>query len=204
MHDGLGTVIYSQRTYPQRRRTGGGGGQPDPLGLPGPSDRSGPPRRDRARRHSRSPTSDGRVGQYAPDQTDYWVLEEAANLFAGSVNGAGEPWRVVRIPQPDVYYIYMVLPVVRTYTNAFIANNVVLLPVYGLPEDEEAAAIFQDLLPGRTIHPIDATGIIAAGGAWHCVTMGTPSVTPLRRTFLQIQLGRAFLTPLCPLLRPPV
>ena len=62
----------------------------------------------------------------------------------------------------------------RTYTNAFIANNAVLLPVYGIPQDEAAAAIFRDLLPGRTVYPVDATVIIESGGAWHCVTMEYP------------------------------
>lgn len=180
MHDGLGTVIYSRRTY---------------LGNPGVPEEVVDSRILSAfQAHQglvpQDPSLDSTghvdmflkvtdpatvvVGQYGPDQTDYLVLEEAAALFAGSVNGAGEPWRVVRIPQPDVYYIYMTLPVVRTYTNAFVANDSVLLPVYGIPEDEQAAAIFQDLLPGRTVYPIDATGIIASGGAWHCVTMEYP------------------------------
>ncbi|MCX5886938.1 MAG: agmatine deiminase family protein, partial [Proteobacteria bacterium] len=115
------------------------------------------------------------VAEYSPDQKDYQVLEDCAVLFMNSMNGAGEPWTVVRIPQPDVYYKYFVLPVVRTYTNAIIINNVLLLPVYNIPSDEEAAAIYEQVLPGKTIYFIDASTIIESGGAWHCVTMEFPS-----------------------------
>lgn len=51
----------------------------------------------------------------------------------------------------------------------------VIVPVYNLPEDDQAIAIYQAQLPGKTITPIDATDIIRSGGAWHCVAMEVPS-----------------------------
>jgi agmatine/peptidylarginine deiminase len=67
--------------------------------------------------------------------------------------------------------------VIRTYTNSLIVNNVVLLPVYNIPEDDEAIAIYESVLPGKEIYPLDARNIIPSGGAWHCVTMELPSPT---------------------------
>lgn len=115
------------------------------------------------------------VAKYLPDQVDYQVLEDCAELFGSSTNGEGQPWNVVRIPQPDVYYTNFVLPVVRTYTNSLIVNNIVLLPVYNIPIDDDAVAVYQQVLPGKTIYPINANVIIESGGAWHCVTMEYPS-----------------------------
>lgn len=176
-HDGLGCVVYSQRTYKNNP-----GVEPQEVD-----------RRIRSAFEAvksivpRDPRLDGTghvdmfmkivgpstvlVGQYGPDQTDHDVLEECAALFAQETNGAGQPWRVVRIVQPDVYYTQFVIPVVRTYTNSLIVNNAVIIPVYGIPEDEEALAVYRDIFPDKTLVPLNAEAIIPSGGAWHCVTM---------------------------------
>uniref|UniRef100_A0A7C4RSV3 Agmatine deiminase family protein n=1 Tax=Desulfatirhabdium butyrativorans TaxID=340467 RepID=A0A7C4RSV3_9BACT len=111
------------------------------------------------------------MGQYNPDQIDYAVLEDNAALFARETNARGEPWRVVRIVQPDVYYTRFLVPVVRTYTNSLIINDYVIVPVYGIAEDEQALAVYREVLPEKTLVPLDARDIIPSGGAWHCVTM---------------------------------
>jgi agmatine deiminase len=180
-HDGLGSVTYSQRTYNKN-----GGTDPaiidqrimsafqahqnlvpqDPsLDMTGHCDMF----------QKILDETTVMVAQYDSDETDYQVLEDCATMYEGAVNGAGEPWNVVRIRQPDVYYIYFVLPVVRTYTNAFITNNVILFPMFGIADDSDAAALYESLLPGRTIYPVDASVIIESGGAWHCVTMEFPN-----------------------------
>lgn len=176
-HDGLGTVAYSERTYgnnqgvdpsviDQRIRSAFSAGQsivPEDPSLDGTG------HIDMFTKIVSSNTI--LVGEYDPDETDYQVLEDAAALFEGSTNGAGDPWNVVRIWQPDVYYVFFIFPVVRTYTNSLIVNDQVLLPTYNLPYDATAVAIHEAILPGKTIHSIDASNIIESGGAWHCVTM---------------------------------
>ncbi len=176
-HDGLGCVVYSQRTYSN-----------NPGVAPQEIDRRILTAFQAVKSLvPRDPRLDGTghvdmfmkivgsdkvlVGRYAPDQVDYDVLEECAALFSQETNGAGQPWQVVRIVQPDVYYTQFVVPVVRTYTNSLIVNNVVIVPVYGIPEDEQALAVYREVFPDKKIVPLNAEAIIPSGGAWHCVTM---------------------------------
>ena len=176
-HDGLGTVVYSQRTYANNpgvaheeidRRIRGAFSATQSL-VPEDPTLDGTGHVDMFTKIV-SPT-DILVAQYDSNERDYQILEDAATLFAGSVNGAGDPWNVTRIWQPDVYYVFFIFPVVRTYTNSLIVNDDVILPVYNIPYDDTAISIYQSLLPGKTIHPIDARVIIESAGAWHCVTM---------------------------------
>ncbi|MEW6259698.1 MAG: agmatine deiminase family protein [Thermodesulfobacteriota bacterium] len=176
-HDGLGGVVYSQRTYKSN------------LGVPSEEiDR----RILDALQATKAlvpqdPVLDGTghvdmfmkivrpdtvlIGQYRPDQIDYAVLEENAALFARETNARGDHWQVVRIVQPDVYYTRFLLPVIRTYTNSLMINDYVIVPVYGIAEDEQALAVYREVLPEKTLVPLDARDIISSGGAWHCVTM---------------------------------
>jgi agmatine deiminase len=180
-HDGLGCVVYSERTY-----NGNPGVETETIDqrilsafqahlnlVPEDPSLDGTGHVDMFMKIVRENTV--LVAEYEPDQVDYQVLEDCAELFENSTNGAGQPWNVVRIPQPDVYYIFFVLPVVRTYTNSLMVNDTVLLPVYDIPLDNDAVAVYQEVLPGKTIYPIDASVIIESGGAWHCVTMEYPS-----------------------------
>ena len=176
-HDGFGAVVYSQRTY--KRNPGVPPQEIDRRILSAfqavkgivPKDLSldGTGHVDMFMKIVRPDTV--LVGQYKPYQVDYEALESNAALLARETNGRGDPWRVVRIVQPDIYYAQFLLPVVRTYTNSLIVNDYVIVPVYGIPEDDEALAVYRDVLPGKTLVPLDAREIIPSGGAWHCVTM---------------------------------
>lgn len=180
-HDGLGAIVYSQRTYDQNpgveqeiidQRIMSAFQAHNNIVPAAPSlDSTG--HVDMFMKIVNEATV--LVAEYQPDQTDYHILEEGAMLMASSTNGAGEPWEVIRIPQPDVTYIFFVIPVVRTYTNSIIANNVVIVPSYGLETDGEALAIYRQLFPEKEIHALDAEDIIISAGAWHCVVMEYPN-----------------------------
>jgi len=64
--------------------------------------------------------------------------------------------------------------VVRTYTNSLIVNDRVIVPTYGIPDDDDALAVYGEVFPDKTIVPLNAEDIIESGGAWHCVTMEFP------------------------------
>jgi agmatine/peptidylarginine deiminase len=66
-----------------------------------------------------------------------------------------------------------------TYTNAVICNNQVFVSKFGgsyTTQDNQALAVFQAALPGKTFTQIDSSGIITAAGAMHCIVMHVPAL----------------------------
>lgn len=114
------------------------------------------------------------VGQYSSGQSNYQRLENVAAQLAAETDAQGNPFSVVRVPQPNVYYILFIFPVFRTYTNSLIVNDHVLVPTYRISQDAQALAIYQQEFPGSTVVGIDSKVIIESGGSIHCVTMEHP------------------------------
>ncbi len=67
----------------------------------------------------------------------------------------------------------------RTYANAMFVNKTILVPVYGIPLDNQALAIWEDAMPGYNVVGIDCTDIIFSGGAIHCITKEVGAKDPL-------------------------
>lgn len=63
-----------------------------------------------------------------------------------------------------------------SYANFYIADKVVLLPVFNDPNDGPAIAALAKLFPGRNIAAIDCTELIWGLGAFHCLTQQQPAV----------------------------
>lgn len=61
-----------------------------------------------------------------------------------------------------------------SYVNFYVANTVVLVPIYLDPNDAVALGIVQRLYPGRTAVGIDCRNLFAQGGMVHCVTQQQP------------------------------
>jgi agmatine deiminase len=63
-----------------------------------------------------------------------------------------------------------------SYANFYIANRVVLLPVFGSPRDELAREILQNCFPVRRIASINCTELVWGLGAFHCLTQQQPAI----------------------------
>jgi agmatine deiminase len=61
-----------------------------------------------------------------------------------------------------------------TYTNFYIANQVVLVPVYGDVNDSQALTILSEHFPDREIIGISVPALAELGGMIHCVTQQQP------------------------------
>ena len=61
-----------------------------------------------------------------------------------------------------------------TYANFLIMNEVVLLPYYGLPQDEPAREVLQEAFPTREVIGIPCEALIQQHGSLHCITMQYP------------------------------
>jgi agmatine deiminase len=67
-------------------------------------------------------------------------------------------------------------PTVVPYTNFYICNGALIVPVAGQETDEEALALVGGLYPGREVVPIDGTTLALGGGGIHCITQQVPAV----------------------------
>jgi agmatine deiminase len=111
------------------------------------------------------------------DRTDdnYQALEENYDILVRSVDQDGNPLRVVKLPMPDQ---------VRcgddrypaSYTNFYIGNSVVVVPVFNDPHDSTALKILGPLFPGRKIIGIDARAMVEGRGTYHCATQQQPRI----------------------------
>ena len=55
--------------------------------------------------------------------------------------------------------------------NFIFVNKAILVPIYNLPEDQEALKIFQNYFPDLEVIGIDSSVFIKQGGSLHCLTM---------------------------------
>ena len=58
------------------------------------------------------------------------------------------------------------------YMNFLKTSNKILLPVFNMPEDDDALKILDDYFPKHEIIPVTCTGLENEGGLVHCITWG--------------------------------
>jgi len=86
----------------------------------------------------------------------------------------GKPLNVVEIPMPGaVVFEKRRLP--ASYANFYIANGVVLAPVFNHPNDRIALNTLAELFPSRAVVPIYSGDFIWGLGAMHCMTQQQPA-----------------------------
>lgn len=110
---------------------------------------------------------------------NYRVLQENFERLQGATDQHGERLSVVALPCPGaVFYDGARLP--ASYANFYIANDVVLVPVFDDPNDAQAMGILQDLFPLRRVIGLRCNEVVAGLGAIHCVTQQEPATTATR------------------------
>jgi len=86
----------------------------------------------------------------------------------------GTPYKLTALPWPDPVFGDEGERLPATYANFLIINGAVLLPVYGVPQDEEAIGIISQIFSDREIIPINCRALVKQHGSLHCVTMQIP------------------------------
>ena len=88
----------------------------------------------------------------------------------------GEPLHVFTLPMPTrIMRDGQRLP--ASYANFYIANSVVLLPVFNEYNDSWAVSALHEAFPTRRIVPIDCRELIWGLGAFHCLTQQQPQTS---------------------------
>jgi agmatine deiminase len=67
-------------------------------------------------------------------------------------------------------------PAPASYCTFYIANRVVLVPVYGDENDDRALGIIQEHFPKRQVLGIECVGLVEFGGMIHCLTQQQPKI----------------------------
>jgi agmatine deiminase len=111
-----------------------------------------------------------------PNEEDpnHGPLEENLRALSGMCLEDGTPLEVGMLPMPGrIDREGLRLP--ASYANFYIANKVVLLPVFADPADREAEAVLAAAFPDRRVVPIDCREVIWGLGAFHCLTQQQPA-----------------------------
>ena len=100
-------------------------------------------------------------------------LEDNLRRLRAATNQNGEPLQVIELPMPrPIIFAGRRLP--ASYANFYIANGLVLVPVFNDVNDRVALNILSDLFPDREVVGIYSGDLIWGFGAIHCMTQQQP------------------------------
>ncbi|WP_043109506.1 agmatine deiminase family protein [endosymbiont of unidentified scaly snail isolate Monju] len=114
-----------------------------------------------------------------PGDPDHAALAAMAAQLATFRDAEGRPYRLIPLPFAGEHHDADDRRLPASYANFLVTNRSVLLPVYGVPADAEAARLLAEVIPGRRIVPIDCRPVIRQNGSLHCLTMQYPQALPL-------------------------
>jgi agmatine deiminase len=117
------------------------------------------------------------VCAYEHDRNDenYRILNENYDILKKSRDQDGNPFTIVKLPMPDrISSGDLRYP--ASYTNFFIGNTVVIVPVFDDPHDGEALRRLSSLFPGRNVIGINARAMVEGYGTFHCGSQQQPGL----------------------------
>jgi len=118
------------------------------------------------------------VAMVEPNEQDenYSALEHNLGRLRSARDQNGQKLSVIEIPMPrPVVFEGRRLP--ASYANFYIANGVVLVPVFNDPNDRIALNVLSELFRTREIAPIYSGDLIWGFGAMHCMTQQQPKTS---------------------------
>lgn len=110
------------------------------------------------------------------DQDEHYAeLKKMEAQLQSFTNAKGEPYRLLPLPWAgEVLGDESDARLPSTYANFLIINEAVLVPIYGLPMDEDALEVVAQAFSGYEIFGIPCLSLIEQGGSLHCITMQIP------------------------------
>jgi agmatine deiminase len=110
-----------------------------------------------------------------PQDRNHEPLKDNLERLRGMRDQDGQPFRVVTLPMPKAMWVEdQRLP--ASYANFYIANKVVLMPLYDPTRDDQARATLEELFPTRRVIGISSVDLVWGLGSFHCVTQQWPAL----------------------------
>jgi agmatine deiminase len=114
-----------------------------------------------------------------PQDANYKLLQDNLRRLRAMTDVQGSPFGIVTLPMPGAVggtskgaRDLERLP--ASYANFYIANNVVLSPVFGHANDARALEVLQNVFPTRRVIGINCEPLVWGMGTIHCVTQQQP------------------------------
>ena len=121
----------------------------------------------------------------------YPISAAALERLKGMTDSKGRSLKIHLLHQPDpvlisaeeaagIDHVPGTLPrqagdrMAASYVNFYIANNVLVMPVFGDPHDQQAQETLARLFPTRRIVTVPGREILLGGGNVHCITQQEP------------------------------
>lgn len=120
------------------------------------------------------------------DDTDGHIDQVARFVSANQVVVSARQWEhvkpglvdceleLIRLPDPGPVKVFDdVLP--TSYTNFYIANEIVVVPEFGDPTDEPVQRQLKELFPGHQVIGLPSRNLSVGLGSFHCLSQQQPA-----------------------------
>jgi agmatine deiminase len=104
------------------------------------------------------------AGTGDPNAAIYADARARALAWGVAVADVPSPGRIVRDARVEP----------ASYMNFAIATHLVVVPTFGVPNDDEAVAAIAALFPDRDTIGLPASAVLAGGGGFHCASQQMP------------------------------
>lgn len=113
-----------------------------------------------------------------PDDPNAEILNAIAASLEKATDAKGRKLDVVRIPGVGLYRNALGEISPASHMNFLIANDVVVVPIYGTATEADALSALQAVFPTRAVVGVSSRGLLgcgeAGGGSFHCITQQEP------------------------------
>lgn len=108
------------------------------------------------------------------DDANYPALQENLRRLRMARDQNDRLFNIVKLPTPGMVEAQgQRLP--ASYANFYIANKIVLVPIFKKPNDSTALKILQEQFPNRKVIGVDSRELIWGLGSFHCITQQEPA-----------------------------
>ena len=109
------------------------------------------------------------------DDPNAAALNSIFEVLSASTDAVERRVEVIALPSPGRVETAEGALMPASYLNFYIANNTVVVPTYGVANDDLAVRRLAECFKDRQVVGCSARAILAGGGAFHCITQQIPA-----------------------------